>query len=1303
MTESTLYDSLQIAYEFIEQADRLAGQSEFDTARMALEKAKTYAFNNAALLEDIQQRSDHLNEDHRQYIKQLEAEAADLFNHVHFESQLAREILQTLLNQDSQNKLARSLWEELPAKEAAEREHRLVEACQQELEKIWQRARELEEIGAGTRAVAEYERALTEASKNAGDAPKVIPLQHLKLKAAEKRDLAKDKWVGTPTLILARKGLELVERYELFQQKGELEAEFFDENGEFVGRLPIEECIDRSKKLASRFAEQKAQDYLGQARELLTESPGAAYDKIQDALAIAYPSDFAKSILEKELKENVEPAIQTREKARTQIKAALNNDDPVKAWLALNEAEKLDRFTPELSDAHQQILTVLKQKFDELIKAGQQFEELEDFEPARVRFQNAVDIGQMILAYGDEYQDLHTTAQTRLEQCIQTEKAIEQFDLRLNDIALQSHTEPEAAITELTELLTPDLSRQAVSKIDRLRVQIDFRLGVDKVYSTVEEKILTATETTELIPLEEMVNQAIADYDDEERLPRLRERVIARRLFLEGTQLRERPDQYEEARQRLQQVIEKNGDDAATAQALLDEIQISEQQEADITIALQEAHTALANHDARSALLLLEPYRHTVSRQTPQIHELISKTATTWRKNIDQQLEVLVASGDFSLPKIQALILDLERCLSPRLDEWRAVALAPAYANTAADLQELHRWEQAGELWEAAFKLTPNDPRIVEGRRNAQKHRDLIRAEMIFDPSEKEKLLNDLNRVYGDDTTIKRYLAEFYYSQGRYVEAQMAITQIKFLSEQMTSPITGTDAEALDRLETFIQKAEEIENQKLAIRSQITGKTSISELREARLAYERLLETAPDEADKLQEWWSNLIKETVNQLKIEIVRLAETGGTILSRTELLCKILALQSDDEIREQAERMLRLTYSQLPGDIIAVIENPEGIGYGPASQALNNHVTRAKILHKKLLNLGQVERNAANLGVKLSERTIDLNDTLYKLELMLETLYFAREKQIDIKNQIVVSMMTGKWDAVEDSLQELDLRKMNQHRGLKDLTNEVERAKHKRADLETAVGQINAAMVAEDFKVIKDRLIYLSTQDPADETQLQANMEIFDPYTKLTIRGHRELERIISDKLTVVKTITEWQATIPPPVDWGAVREKMLQWAGNGEFTPAIELGRAVNGENNKYQEIFEGGSWSLGRLLEYLEAPPLSREEINNQRAQESFRKARQKAELLSQQYNECDLLIQELQQKEQEFNQILSTLKPLLTSLNESKDFISTIFTSSSETQDMKIRVAQLIQQGRQICPNYPAFVNFDEKSLLGGS
>ena len=114
MSRASLYDSLQIAQDFIEQANQFAEDEEYEAAYTALEKARSYAFNNEALANEIEQQSEAINKAHNQYIKALETEAAALFNEAPFDGQKARQILQVLLNQNGRSELAKSLWLNCP-------------------------------------------------------------------------------------------------------------------------------------------------------------------------------------------------------------------------------------------------------------------------------------------------------------------------------------------------------------------------------------------------------------------------------------------------------------------------------------------------------------------------------------------------------------------------------------------------------------------------------------------------------------------------------------------------------------------------------------------------------------------------------------------------------------------------------------------------------------------------------------------------------------------------------------------------------------------------------------------------------------------------------------------------------------------------------------------------------------------------------------------------------------------------------------------------------------------------------------
>lgn len=1297
MKKTGLYDTLQIASNFLEQAEKLAKTQDYETAFVMLDKAKSYAFDNQAMLENVRLRSEALTNARRHYLRQLEEEATRLFQRDPFDAQKAREVLQTLRQQDKPNEIAQSLWAELQAKEAAERERRLVAEFQGELDRIWGQAQALERAGAGSAALAEYERALVETVKKAGDTPQVIPLQRLKLTAAEKRDRAQKLWVELPALISARQGQALIDLYEDMQSQGETETVFFDEQGEFKGYLPLEDCLAQAKTLATRFAEQRARAYLEQAQDLLAESPRAAYDKIKEGLAAILLNETAKRMLEQELKERIEPALAQRDQALTLLNSALDKEEPVESWLALNQVEQLDRFTPGLNEARQQLAAVLEQKLAHLLEKGRQFQDLAEFEMAQMRFEEIIKTSQTVAAYNEALRALHTQAQTALERCLQIQQEAQTFEQHLAEIAELSQTEPEQANEALAALKAERTSAQEQAKIERVQVQIDFRLGVERLFHSLEQKMEAMTDPVELILVEEGAKQAHDDYPEDPRFPRLAERIAARRAFLQGSALCEDPEEYIAAMGLLRQVVQLQGDDAATAQALLDKIAANEQQEADIAIALKEANQALDKGDARSAFLLVQPFRYAASRQAAQVQDLISAATTRWRGEVEQQLEALVAAEEFILPKVEFLIQELERAQSPQVNDWRVKALAPAYATTARDLQEIDRWDEAELLWEEAFRLSPKTPAIAEGRRQIQKHNTLACVQAATDPDEKERLLSNLDRTNPNDPTIKRHLAAFYYNQKRYAEARLALTQAKTLLEQMDPLLVEADTQTIQTMEQRIQEAEEIEKGTAAIRNQLKGELTIAQLKEARLAYQALLETLPQQTDRLQRWWDKLIETKVGHLKSDLAKISDKTGTAWTRADLLCQTLILQPDTATQEQARRVLKLAFEHLQPDIKMVAENPEGVGFGAGGEALENHSVKAKALYERLVEMTELEQVMAELGLEVIDYKQTLGEALYQLELTTGKLYFIQEKRRELKRQIMASLVTGQWDALEDGLKELELKGWHQHRGVKDLPADIEKARRQRLNMEVAVEQVKQAMAQEKFRLVQDRLDYMTTADPEDETLLRGTLEVVDPYTGQTITGQEALEPLIGAKLAALDKLSIWQEGGKPAINWLIVRSKIAKLANRGEFQAAIELAQAALGQNDDHPALVRDEVWSLERLRQHLDTFPLAEADLNSRYAKNLFDEVGQKSQVLTKQINEVAFIIEDLRQKDQEVKQIIGQLRPLLQRINERKDFFSSIFSSSNDHEEARQQLRELLQRGLQVCPEHPSLLSFNEE------
>lgn len=1299
MSESS-FDNVQIAYDFIEKAQRLTDDGKYVDAQKALEKAEQYAFNNSALINTIRDRSQAVRETRQQFIKKLETQLADIFNQERFDSTSARNLLHILYKEDPNNKLALSLKDELPTKEAAEQERLSIENFRKQLEKIWETALSFEEAGAGAKAVEEYESALNETLKMVGNSPNSALLEGLRRDAQKKRDKAKENWIGMPTLILDKKGKEFVARYNEKKDNGELYAEFFDENGDFVDKLPIDECIRLATDMASKFADSKAEEYLSQARLLIDESPRAAESKIKDALLLAYLSDFMVDSLNLEVQEKIQPAILRRDSATKKINDALKQTDVENAWFLLSEAEEIDAFAPGLEEARNKLIPILKENFFALLSSGKREAEFENFDYAERIFQDLIKNAQQYFNFGEEFDEFPELAQESYDEFIVFRNKIEALEKNLKGILELSETNPELAIEEITHLESQEANSNEISRIERCKNQVEFKLGAEQLFNSLEQKMLSLKDDVEIIPLEEMAKNAVNSYPTEEKFKFLVERINIRGVFLKGVRLRSDPTKRLEAKGLFEEVISRKGDDAFEAKSLIDEIVANEEQEADIEVAIRQAKTALANKDPRLAYMHLEPYRYFVTRQATKLRELISTSQTEWRNAIDQQLEDAIRDREISFPLVEHLIDELERCKSPRVDEWKTRALAPALASAAKDLQELGKFEGALEVWEEAFRLSPNNSMIVDGRRNAQKQRNLINAQLTSDILEKEQSLNDISNLYPDDISIKRILAEFYYSHEKYVEANMIVKQAAVLAKTKVASDYQDDIEAILNLESLLVEANTIEATKLTIYTMLAGNVSIESVWEAKKHYRMLLSEFPDHKEQLEAWWTEISNDNSQKLNEKLSNLLEQPGATWKRTELLIKMYILASENKIQQEINNLVSLTYQRhLPEQLSLVLENPTGKHFGTRMDALKKHIAKAHGLYSELKNISQFESISTQLNIEIPEEEIDIEEKQLLLENMLENLHVVMAKVTEIKSQIQVALATGEWDPIDDSLGNINELEFSNHRGVQNIKKEVESAKKMRQDADEIIQEIKSAFQLEDFQKVNSGLAKLKLSDPAGTMMLLESIEVADPFTGKSITGQSDISKAIKSKESILHRINSWLEKQSPVVEISDIEETIKNYSAEGDFERAIGLAKAVISEENLHVEYgFNKTQWSWGHARRVLKEKIVSDDEINSNKAERLLNEAKTKLQQLEENIQAFKLMATQLEKSETLFYEILNDLTPLIEKVNSSSLF-DELF-QNKELLKTRQQARELIAEGQKICPNYKLFEQILKNSSI---
>lgn len=1295
-------EHLQLAFDLINKARVYANAGKYIDAQKTLDSAEKYAINNPDLMNNIREHKQAILETRYQFVKKIEEQLIEVFDQERFDSSKARNLLHILQQEDANNELAKALLSELPNKEEAERVRALVERFRIDIEKIWKIAKDYEKGGAGAYALEEYERALKEASIQAGNFQNSPLFMGILAEAQRKRNKAKEIWEGTPTIILSKQGKELIERYEKLKQEKVSEAEYFNEHGDWEGKYPIDQCIKLATEMASKFADRKADEYLENARRILEESPVAAELKVKEALNLAYLSSFQKAALEAELHEIIIPAVQRRENANLKIKEALSQTDAEVAWLLLVDAEEIDQFAPGLPDARNKFVPMLISQFEDLQSSAEREAELENFSIAEKSFQDLLEMAKRFSTYGEEFQNLFDIARKSYEDFVSFKNKIDALDKQLASIILILNTDPELANEQLSRIETQGLSELEKSKLDRCRVRVDFRLGVEQLYNNLEQKMLQSNEEVDLLPVEGMIEEAINSYPTEEKFKNLAERIGLRSKFLKGVRLKNDPKKRTEARDLFDDVFTKRGDDALNAQAFIDEITSSEEQEADIAIAIKQAKDAIESREPRIAYLYLEPFRYSVSRQSAQIKKLIGIALADWQHSLDRKLEEIVHQSEISLPEVEAIIAELTRSQSPRLDEWRERALAPAFANAARDWETVGKFDTALKLWENAFKLAPNNPIIVEGRKKSQKQRGLIKAQLAMDLSEKEQLLNDLNNIYPDDVQVKRSLAEFYYRQSRYGEARMIVRQADFLIKTQGESDNSDDNIAIQEIGNMLAEADIIDTKKLSIQAKTSGHVSVESFWDAKSIFDGLIYDFPHRADELNAWWADLVQHIEERINGIVSELSNQSDSIWRRIELLFKLLILKPDDSIRQELGTLMILAYKQFPELVSSVVDNPTGKNFGSRADALHNHIEKASTVYLDLKNISQFEKIAHEVGVNLPENKIDITKNQLELREVLDNLHAVLNKKSEIKSQIQAALATGEWEPVDDSIEEIKKLKLYEHRGIQDIKDEIKKAKDQRQDANLLVKKLEDDFTAENFADVLDGIEKLRNNDPAGTMMVLDSLKIRDPFTLVAIIGVHDLERVTEEKVSLLKKIKEWYQNQKPIVDIDRIHQTIQENKNLGNFDKAINICKWIIDASDKQEDVsleFGEGVSSWANRLNILRKWMLEEKVVANSNI------TAKKLEEINSEISHIEATIGDLAQMQVHLEQdqarmkkIILDLKPLIERLRAKNLFDD--FLYGKDLLEMKQKAIKLIKEGQGISPNYKMFTDLLGDSIL---
>jgi hypothetical protein len=327
----------------------------------------------------------------RQIVRQLEIQD-DAYS-----PQAAHELLTQLEKNIPGDRRLKALKARIDERNLRLQEKRIYEETKEELEKLWQRAREYERatlIPTADTDKAYYKKAADRAEAVANTYPDFLLLKELVAIAEQQREHFLEKSRALSTL-LQTKGIKGAIKY--IQRLAPNEAvDLFDLDGHPLGKFTRDGALSRMEAIAADFAAYKMQEYVDQAEAYLAEhNPGAAKGVLERALKLYGLSGNDEAEIKRKLNLDIRPALQARQKAEGLIQNALYTSDAEAAWRIWKEASQTDLSTPKLADAK---LEILKGLNAELLRRLDSIKPLlasslpEDWEQAEKRIKTIITI-----------------------------------------------------------------------------------------------------------------------------------------------------------------------------------------------------------------------------------------------------------------------------------------------------------------------------------------------------------------------------------------------------------------------------------------------------------------------------------------------------------------------------------------------------------------------------------------------------------------------------------------------------------------------------------------------------------------------------------------------------------------------------------------------------------------------------------------------------------------------------------------------------------------------------------------------
>jgi hypothetical protein len=600
-------------------------------------------------------------------------------------------------------------------------------ATRRELDGLWQ---------ASPWETEKYDQALHLARQRAQALPDEPAAAEMLAEAQARREKAFESHGILTTAAMAGDFTLLVEEVERFAREGAETLPWYEWGIEREGEqkrslmasklVPTADAIRHLLELAEQYQDDKGREYLGRARTMLWESPEGAAKLVQDAQAFEYCSPKMKEELVGFLEDEVQLALDRRERARELVRMTLEADQPVEEkWDLLSDAEKIDPYAPEIRSARKELRDSFKLHLQRELRRATEARGGGDFDSAAEIASRVLEIVERDEA---AFKDLPEEARALKRLCAADRDflvSVEAESERIKRLAGENLSSAFEALTELTESLAGRPERfqrilaaarsavQARQSVEALLVGWDRRFrALDPGRLDSRARVRDAMD--ELARLEEEVD---AERERRGSLPELLgfvERLESRRHFFEGRSNWE-TGLYEGAVDAWNWVAGRGQDDAGLA----DEWLAKARDARAVTDALDQARTEHEEKKYSEALTTLARWRTVASPKKKEAQDLYRTIGQNWATQLDTEILDLVSHLE-KRPRYKDLVEKIDQLepLDPeKARQYRYEHASPIFETWGDRHLDARHYEKAEESYrKAASWATGEDRRRLDAK-----------------------------------------------------------------------------------------------------------------------------------------------------------------------------------------------------------------------------------------------------------------------------------------------------------------------------------------------------------------------------------------------------------------------------------------------------------------------------------------------------------------------------------------------------------------------------------------------------------